>query len=72
MTTSTPEKTDGLKALNDAIVAIKAKIVELGGVFNIQMAVSISYHFLFLAIQKVGFSVGNFEMSTKDKMPEIS
>ncbi|XP_011311225.1 eukaryotic translation initiation factor 2 subunit 1 [Fopius arisanus] len=38
MTTSTPEKTDGLRALNDAIVAIKAKIVELGGVFNIQMA----------------------------------
>ncbi|XP_063982823.1 eukaryotic translation initiation factor 2 subunit 1 [Diachasmimorpha longicaudata] len=38
MTTSTPEKTDGLKALNDAIVVIQAKIVELGGVFNIQMA----------------------------------
>lgn len=40
MTTSTPEKQDGLKALGDAIQVIQTKIVSLGGVFNIQMAVS--------------------------------
>ncbi|XP_033332831.1 eukaryotic translation initiation factor 2 subunit alpha [Megalopta genalis] len=38
MTTSTPEKQDGLKALNDAINAIQGKITTLGGVFNVQMA----------------------------------
>ncbi|EFN89835.1 Eukaryotic translation initiation factor 2 subunit 1 [Harpegnathos saltator] len=38
MTTSTPEKQDGLKALNDAIEVIRDKITSLGGVFNIQMA----------------------------------
>ncbi|XP_008543591.1 eukaryotic translation initiation factor 2 subunit 1 [Microplitis demolitor] len=38
MTTSTPEKSDGLKALNDAIEVIKDKITTLGGVFNVQMA----------------------------------
>ncbi|EFA07164.1 eukaryotic translation initiation factor 2 subunit 1 [Tribolium castaneum] len=38
MTTSTPEKQDGLKILNDAIEKIKATISELGGVFNVQMA----------------------------------
>lgn len=38
MTTSTPEKQDGLKALNDAIEVIKNKITSLGGVFNVQMA----------------------------------
>ncbi|XP_076294209.1 eukaryotic translation initiation factor 2 subunit alpha [Lasioglossum baleicum] len=38
MTTSTPEKQDGLKALNDAITAIETEITSLGGVFNIQMA----------------------------------
>lgn len=41
MTTSTPEKQDGLKALNDAIEVIQNKITSLGGVFNIQMAVSL-------------------------------
>lgn len=40
MTTSTPEKQDGLKVLNEAIEIIKATITDLGGVFNIQMAVS--------------------------------
>jgi len=39
MTTSTPEKQDGLKALSDAIEVIQNKITSLGGVFNIQMAV---------------------------------
>lgn len=38
MTTSTPEKTDGLKALNDAIKVIEEEITKIGGVFNIQMA----------------------------------
>ena len=41
MTTSTPEKADGLKALESAIEKIKETIVSLGGVFNTQMAVSI-------------------------------
>lgn len=40
MTTSTAEKADGLKALNDAIEKIKESITSLGGVFQIQMAVS--------------------------------
>ena len=40
MTTSTPEKSDGLKALNDAIIVVQEKIESLDGVFNIQMAVS--------------------------------
>ncbi|KAI5638370.1 eukaryotic translation initiation factor 2 alpha subunit domain-containing protein [Phthorimaea operculella] len=38
MTTSTPEKTDGLKALQDAIDKIKETITAAGGVFNVQMA----------------------------------
>ncbi|KAJ8926027.1 hypothetical protein NQ315_009882 [Exocentrus adspersus] len=38
MTTSTPEKQDGLKILNDAIDKIKVTITDLGGVFNVQMA----------------------------------
>lgn len=38
MTTSTPEKQDGLKILNDAIEKIKITINGLGGVFNVQMA----------------------------------
>lgn len=38
MTTSTPEKQDGLKALNNAIEVVQVKITSLGGVFNIQMA----------------------------------
>lgn len=40
MTTSTPEKQDGLKALNDAIEVIREKITSLGGVFDVKMAVS--------------------------------
>lgn len=40
MTTATPEKQDGLKVLNEAIEVIKKTIAELGGVFDIQMAVS--------------------------------
>nr|CAH7725892.1 unnamed protein product [Callosobruchus chinensis]CAI5856677.1 unnamed protein product [Callosobruchus analis] len=38
MTTSTPEKQEGLKILNEAIDKIKVTIAELGGVFNVQMA----------------------------------
>jgi hypothetical protein len=40
MTTSTPEKQDGLKALNQAINEIEEVITSMGGVFTIQMAVS--------------------------------
>jgi translation initiation factor 2 subunit 1 len=40
ITTSSPEKADGIKALNDAIEVIKEKILQMGGVFNVQMAVS--------------------------------
>nr|CAD7201675.1 unnamed protein product [Timema douglasi]CAD7575163.1 unnamed protein product [Timema californicum] len=38
MTTSTPEKQDGLKALNNAINKIDETIVLMGGVFAIKMA----------------------------------
>uniref|UniRef100_A0A336LWL3 Eukaryotic translation initiation factor 2 subunit 1 n=1 Tax=Culicoides sonorensis TaxID=179676 RepID=A0A336LWL3_CULSO len=38
MTTSTPEKADGLKALESAIEKIRETITGLGGVFNTQMA----------------------------------
>lgn len=38
MTTSTPEKADGLKALEVAIEKIKETIENLGGVFKVQMA----------------------------------
>ncbi|XP_058824060.1 eukaryotic translation initiation factor 2 subunit 1-like [Topomyia yanbarensis] len=38
MTTSTPEKADGLKALETAIEVIKETIENLGGVFKVQMA----------------------------------
>lgn len=43
MTTSTPEKADGLKALEGAIEKIKETINKLGGVFHIQMAVSFAH-----------------------------
>lgn len=42
MTTSTPEKADGLKALENAIEKIRETITKTGGVFNINMAVSIT------------------------------
>lgn len=37
VTTQTLERTDGLEALNKAIVAIKASIEDAGGMFNIQL-----------------------------------
>lgn len=40
MTTTTLERTEGLSVLNQAMVAIKEKIEEKRGVFNIQMEVS--------------------------------
>jgi translation initiation factor 2 subunit 1 len=43
MTTSTPEKQDGLKALTQAIDKIEDIITSMGGVFAIQMAVSRTY-----------------------------
>lgn len=50
MTTSTPEKQDGLQALNDAMDVVKEKIEELGGVFQIQMAVSIFLFIFYLSL----------------------
>lgn len=50
MTTSTPEKQDGLKALGDAIEVIQSKITSLGGVFNVQMAVSFSNEYIYQKI----------------------
>lgn len=41
MTTSTPEKADGLKALENAIERIRETITKLGGVFTVNMAVSV-------------------------------
>lgn len=38
MTTSTPEKQEGLDALNKACKAIEERISASGGSFNIQMA----------------------------------
>lgn len=38
MTTSTPEKADGLKLMEEACEVIKAKIESVGGTFGIQMA----------------------------------
>lgn len=40
MTTQTPERQDGLKALEEAIGKVREVITSLGGVFNVQMAVS--------------------------------
>jgi translation initiation factor 2 alpha subunit (eIF-2alpha) len=40
ITTSTPEKVDGLKALENAIERIETTIKKLDGHFAIQMAVS--------------------------------
>ena len=45
MTTSTPEKADGLKALELSIAKIKETILSLGGHFAIQMAVSLTFIF---------------------------
>lgn len=50
MTTSTPEKQDGLKALGDAIEVIQSKITSLGGVFNVQMAVSFTEKYIHLIL----------------------
>jgi translation initiation factor 2 subunit 1 len=40
MTTQTPERQDGLKALEVAIEKVQEVIKSLGGVFNVQMGVS--------------------------------
>lgn len=40
MTTTTLERTEGLSVLNQAMAAIKEKIEEKRGVFNIQMEVT--------------------------------
>lgn len=43
MTTTTLERTEGLSVLNQAMAAIKEKIEEKRGVFNIQMEVYDTY-----------------------------
>lgn len=43
MTTTTLERTEGLSVLNQAMAAIKEKIEEKRGVFNIQMEVCDTY-----------------------------
>lgn len=48
MTTTTLERTEGLSVLNQAMAAIKEKIEEKRGVFNIQMEVSVLRVFLLL------------------------
>lgn len=49
MTTTTLERTEGLSVLNQAMAAIKEKIEEKRGVFNIQMEVSESHSLSFCA-----------------------
>lgn len=49
MTTQTPERQDGLKGLEVAIEKVQEVIVGLGGVFNIQMAVSIALFSFYFA-----------------------
>lgn len=49
MTMSTPEKADGLKALENAIERIRETITKLGGVFTVNMAVNISFLFILRA-----------------------
>lgn len=44
MTTTTLERTEGLSVLNQAMAAIKEKIEEKRGVFNIQMEVYEMYY----------------------------
>ena len=41
VTTQTPERQDGLKALEGAIEKVKEVIESLGGVYKVQMAVSL-------------------------------
>lgn len=47
MTTTTLERTEGLSVLNQAMAAIKERIEEKRGVFNIQMEVSQSIDVVF-------------------------
>lgn len=47
MTTSTPEKADGLVALENAIERIRETITTLGGVFTVKMAVNMTCFQLF-------------------------
>lgn len=53
MTTSTPEKVDGLKALEGAIEKINETINKLGGVFKVQMAVSLIKNIFWHLTEKI-------------------
>ena len=57
MTTSTPEKADGLKALNTAIEKIKDTIQNMAGIFTMQMAVRASpFHKLIIQVFHIDLS----------------
>lgn len=59
MTTTTLERTEGLSVLNQAMAAIKEKIEEKRGVFNIQMEVS-DFTFLVLTCRQFLIRVSYF------------
>lgn len=48
MTTSTPERQEGIQLLQKAIARIEETIKGLGGSFNVQMAVSILEYIHFM------------------------
>lgn len=55
MTTTTLERTEGLSVLNQAMAAIKEKIEEKRGVFNIQMEVmkhTVFYEFILCSLKQ--------------------
>lgn len=58
MTTTTLERTEGLSVLNQAMAAIKEKIEEKRGVFNIQMEVSRFFTSSLLTEKKNVFTAG--------------
>lgn len=55
MTTTTLERTEGLSVLNQAMTAIKERIEEKRGVFNIQMEVRADGWLTDISRQKLGY-----------------
>lgn len=53
MTTATPEKAEGLKALQNAIEVIEKQITSLGGVFQVQMPVGRLLFLLLLNFNRI-------------------
>lgn len=68
MTTTTLERTEGLSILNQAMAAIKEKIEEKRGVFNIQMEVSNNIAPAPLVSHPLSFNGKRLEMSFVKKM----